>query len=102
VTLTVTDSQGQTSTAQRTVTATAPSVISLSSHGYKSKGARYVDLTWSGAAGTSVDVYRNGTRLLSTGNDGAHTDSPSAAGTYTYRVCEAGTTNCSNDSSAVF
>jgi PKD repeat protein len=102
VSLTVTDSLGQTSTTQRTVTVTAPSAISLSSRGYKSKGLRYVDLTWSGAAGTNVDVFRNGTRVVTTANDGAHTDSPSVAGTFTYRVCEAGTTNCSNDSSVTF
>jgi subtilisin family serine protease len=102
VTLTVTDSQGQTSTAQRTVTANAPSNISLSTNGYKSKGTRYVDLTWSGAVTNTVDVFRNGVRLVTTANDGAHTDSPSAAGTYTYRVCEAGTSSCSGDSSVVF
>ncbi len=102
VTLTVTDSVGQTSTAQRTVTVTAPAPISLSTRGYKSKGLRYVDLTWSGATGTNVDVFRNGTLLVTTANDGAHTDSPSAAGTYTYRVCAAGTSTCSSDSSVVF
>jgi PKD repeat protein len=102
VTLTVTDSVGQTSTAQRTVTVTAPAPISLSTRGYKSKGLRYVDLTWSGATGTNVDVFRNGTLLVTTANDGAHTDSPSAAGTFTYRVCAAGTTTCSSDSSVVF
>jgi len=79
-----------------------PGAISLTATGYKQKGTRYVDLAWSGASGTSVDVFRNGTRLTTTANDGAHTDSPSAAGTFTYRVCNAGTTTCSADRSVTF
>jgi subtilisin family serine protease/PKD repeat protein len=102
VTLTVTDSQGQTSTTQKTVTVTHPSVISLSTSAYKSKGTRYVDLTWSGAATTNVDVFRNGVRVTTTANGGAYIDSVSSNGTYTYRVCEAGTNTCSNESSAAF
>ncbi len=79
-----------------------PGPITLTASGYKKKGARYVDLAWSGATGTNVDVFRNGTRVTTTANDGAHTDSLSAAGTYTYRVCDAGTTTCSADKSVVF
>lgn len=78
--------------------------ITLSTRGYKTKGIPKVDLTWSGATSTSVDVFRNGSKLTTTANDGAHTDSLSkgSSGTFTYKVCEAGTTTCSNDSSVTF
>ena len=33
------------------------------------KGKHTIDLTWSGAAGASVDVYRNGSPLVTTAND---------------------------------
>jgi hypothetical protein len=49
-----------------------------------------------------VDVFRNGTRITTTANDGAHTDQVSAAGSYTYRVCNAGTSTCSNDVTVTF
>lgn len=58
----------------------------------------YADLAWSGATTASVDIYRNGTLRTTTANDGAHRDGPLAAGTYAYRVCNAGsTTSCSSD-----
>ncbi len=46
-----------------------------------------------------MDVYRNGSRITTTANDGNYTDSVNARKhtTYTYRVCEAGTQVCSND-----
>jgi serine protease len=57
-----------------------------------------VDLSWSGATGSNVDLYRNGMVVATTGNDGFYTDSPGGRGhaTYTYEVCQAGTQTCSN------
>lgn len=81
-----------------------PSSIALSTSGYKVKGTAKVDLTWSGAS-TGVDIFRNGSKIVTNGaNDGAHTDSlaKGSAGTFTYRVCNTGTTTCSNDSSVSF
>ncbi|HEX8701622.1 MAG TPA: PKD domain-containing protein, partial [Myxococcaceae bacterium] len=97
VSLTVTDSQGLTSTRTQTVTVSVPASISLSVAKRVSGKKRYADLTWSGASGTNVDVFRNNARITTTANDGAHTDTLSAAGTYTYRVCNAGTTTCSSN-----
>lgn len=54
-----------------------------------------VTLTWSGATTTNVDINRNGTNIITTANDGTHVD-PVTAGTYQYRICNAGTTDCSN------
>jgi hypothetical protein len=33
-----------------------------------------VDLSWSGATGSNVDIYRNGMVVATTGNDGFYTD----------------------------
>ena len=82
----------------------APNPFSLSARGYKTRGVRAVDLTWSGAT-TSVDVYRNNVRILTgTANDGFQTDNigGKGAGTFTYRVCNTGTSTCSNNSTVTF
>ena len=75
----------------------APSGITLTASGYKVKGVSRVDLSWSGAAGASVDVHRDGGLHITTENDGLYTDNlaTKGGGSYTYQVCEAGTTTCS-------
>jgi subtilisin len=99
VTLTVTDDKGVTGSTSQPVTVSDSSAvgISLSATGYKVKGVQHADLTWSGATSTSVDVKRNGATIATTANDGAYTDKIGArgGGSYTYKVCEAGTTTCS-------
>jgi hypothetical protein len=107
VVLTVTDDGNATDTDTQTVTLTDPNQpnITLSVNGYKVKGVHTVDLTWSGATGTNVDIYRNSSPLTTTANDGAYTDSTGNKGggaSYTYQVCEAGTSNCSNTATASF
>lgn len=77
--------------------------ITLSATPRSTRGGNRVDLAWSGATGASVDVYRNGGLLSTTANDGAYTDNlKRATGTFTYRVCEAGTSTCSDDASVTF
>jgi hypothetical protein len=51
-----------------------------------------------------VDVYRNGSRLATTENDGRYGNSRTFTGpaTYVYQVCEAGTSVCSNEATVVF
>lgn len=98
VTLTVTDDGGATNAVSQNVTVTAPAPgIVLSGNGYKVKGVKIADLTWTGAASASVDVYRDGAVVATTANNGAYTDDTGlkGGGTHTYRVCEAGTTTCS-------
>ena len=49
-----------------------PGGIQLSAQGYRIKGRQQVDLTWSGTTTTSpVAVYRNGSLLRNTANDGS-------------------------------
>ncbi len=81
-----------------------PSGINLSATGYKDKGLQKADLSWSGATSTNVDVYRDGIVIVTTPNDGFYTDpiDVKGGGTYTYEVCESGTTTCSNEATASF
>lgn len=76
--------------------------ISLSANGYNSKGKNNVDLTWNGAATASVDIYKNGSLNTTTSNDGAYTDTFRTSGTFTYKVCDQNTSNCSADVTVTF
>jgi len=78
--------------------------LTLTATGYKIKGAQRVDLSWTDATSSNVDVYRDGNVIATTANDGAYTDALSSKGgaTYSYQVCEAGTTTCSASVSVVF
>jgi PKD repeat protein len=91
-TLVVTDNNGVTATASAPVV-----VTTLTARAYKQNGAAVVDLSWSGATGMSVDVYRNGTRIA-TIQGASYTDAlgRAARGDYTYKVC-AGASMCSNE-----
>lgn len=70
--------------------------FTLSVLAYKVRTKKYADLTWSGANSANVDVYRDGKRITTTANDGKHTDGPLKISSATYKVCEAGTSACSN------
>jgi outer membrane protein assembly factor BamB len=89
-----------TATPTATVPPTpTPGQITLTASGRKVHGIDTVDLVWSGATSTNVDIYRNGVRITTVGNSGRYTDSTGQKGraTFTYKVCEAGTQNCSNE-----
>jgi hypothetical protein len=103
VTLTVTDDRGGTSTSSRAVTVSNPAVT-LAARGYKVSGRQRVDLAWGGALTSQVDVYRDGVKIVTTANDRAHTDliNKKGKGTYTYKVCETGTSTCSTNVKVVF
>jgi len=82
-----------------------PQPITLSAAGRKVGGINTVRLTWSGATSTNIDVYRNGAPPIATvPNTGVYTDSTGDTGraSYRYRVCEAGTSTCSNDATKRF
>jgi hypothetical protein len=83
--------------------ANPPPAITLAARGYKSKGSARADLTWSGATTTTVDVFRNAVKVVTTPNDGAHTDViGKVSGTFTYKLCNAGSTTCSANASVSF
>lgn len=106
VSLTVTDNGGATGSTSKSVTVSAPSTgdFTLAATGSKVRGIATADLTWSGASGTSVDIFRNGAKITTTSNSGSYTDTlgRGASGTFTYQVCVAGTGTCSNTASVVF
>ena len=83
---------------------TSGTPITLSAAKRKVGGINTVRLTWSGATSTNIDVYRNGIVIVTTANDGSYTDSTGDTGRarYTYKVCEAGTSTCSNDVTVTF
>src|SRR5262249_41499172 len=97
VTLTVTNNAGAS-----TVTSRRINPISLSARGYKQNGQQKVDLTWNGAAGTSVDVYPDGTKIAAA-QATAYTDGVArgSAG-HTYRVCASADPICSNEVTVSF
>ena len=78
-----------------------PTGITLSVSKVKSKGKNFANLSWSGATTTDVTVHRN-TTTFSTLNDGSHQDGPLTRGSYTYKVCNFGTTTCSNSVTVSF
>ena len=78
--------------------------INLSANGFKVKGKWHADLTWSGANGGTIEIYRDGNFLTSTANDGQYQDATSfkGGGSMTYMVCEIGGSPCSNNATANF
>ncbi|CAE6887460.1 COG1404 Subtilisin-like serine proteases [Vibrio sp. B1FLJ16] len=63
-----------------------------------------VNLEWVNATARKVDVYRNGTIISTTSNDGSYTDTlaSNAYGMYSYQVCDQSSGNCSSISSVTF
>jgi hypothetical protein len=105
VTLTVTDDDLATDSVSKNVTvSTGGSTITLTAVGRVRWGRCYVDLTWSGATGSRVDIYRNGVRIVRTRNDGFYTNSlgRNVTGTFVYKVCETSGSVCSNEASVTF
>ena len=104
-TATATPTATPTATATATPTATpTPGQIILTARGYKVHGRQTVDLSWTGATSSNVDVYRNGGLIVTTLNDGFYTDSPAGRShaTYTYQVCNTGSRTCSNQATVRF
>jgi hypothetical protein len=98
------DSTGATASKSITITVTSTTssssgtspAITLTATGSKVKGKQTANLSWTGGGSTTVDIFRNNVRIVTTANDGAYTDSVATGkGTYGYKVCDAGTSNCS-------
>jgi hypothetical protein len=75
------------------------SAITLSAIGYKIKGWQKVQVSWNGSMAANVDIYRNGSKITATANDGSYADhiNKRGKGTYVYQVCVEGTSTCSNE-----
>ena len=106
VTLTVTDDDGATGMVSQDVTVNSGGGgITLSAVGYKVKGLKKADLTWSGtSASMNVNVFRDGTLIATPANDGFYTDNINerGGGSYEYQVCETDGSTCSNRVTVIF
>lgn len=106
VTLTVTDDDGEADSTSQTVNVSDGSSggITLTASGYKVKGVHHADLEWFDAP-ANVDIYRDTEKIVSGISLSTYTDNigNKGAGSYTYKVCEAGsTTSCSNEATVNF
>jgi aqualysin 1 len=106
VLLTVTDNSGATGSSTQSVTVSdtppppPPAGFSLSGTASKEKGAWATALSWSGSAAAQVDIHRNGALHQSgVSNTGSWSEITTfkGGGSLTYKVCEAGTSTCSNE-----
>jgi hypothetical protein len=81
-----------------------PPTITLTLSTSRTWSARLVTLRWTGAPGSVIDIYRNGSRIAVVSNSGSYTDrfSTRTSGTFTYKVCAGGTQICSRESSIKF
>ncbi len=105
VTLTVTDADGLRDSVSQDVTVTrVPPQLNIERILRNRATFEFaVDLTWSGAQGTLVDLHRNNILVDIPNNDGVHRDSFRRYETsFTWKLCEQQSTFCSNEVSVVF
>jgi hypothetical protein len=90
-----------------TVTVTAvgdgdPAVIDLTATLRMAGRNAFVDLVWSGATASSVDIWRNEEKIATASNSGSYSDRLRTPGTYAYKVCQADTSICSNPAEVTY
>ncbi|MBK7534904.1 MAG: proprotein convertase P-domain-containing protein [Myxococcales bacterium] len=106
VTLTVTDNEGLTgsSTQQVTVVKPAPTLAIERVSRNRAKFEYVVDMTWAGADGALVELWRNGLIVDLPDNDGVYRDAfRRFENSFTWKLCELhSTAYCSNEVSVVF
>lgn len=67
------------------------------------RGSALVDLTWDGASGESVTIYRDDVMIATTDNDGRYRDRfTNAPSSVEYKICEASSSLCSDPITAQF
>ncbi|HEX6642681.1 MAG TPA: M36 family metallopeptidase, partial [Thermoanaerobaculia bacterium] len=81
-----------------------PVAYTLTVSGAVQGGRPKSTLNWAGATGANVDIFRNSAKITTTANDGNHVDqlAKNTHGTFTYQVCNAGTSTCSNTASVTY
>jgi PKD repeat protein len=105
VTLTARDREDASAASARQVTVPGPQFALGLTLTTRTEGGKQIStLNWTRAQGQSVYIYRNGLVLLSTPNDGRQSISKNgtAPSTFIFKVCEAGSTICSNPATATF
>jgi beta-lactamase superfamily II metal-dependent hydrolase len=96
-------SSAYSNTASATTHAPPPP-ISLVVDAFREKGLQKAALSWSGATTSLVSIFRDGTLITTAPNSGSYRDDIDGrgSGSYVYRICEPGTSVCSNLSTASF
>jgi serine protease len=104
VSLTATDSEGNTDTANMNVDVFDGDITAEILRAKLSRrGSALVDLAWDGANGSSVAIYRDGEIVATTNNDGRYRDRfRDAPASVVYKICQAGTSLCSDPITAQF
>lgn len=100
VKLVVTDDQAATGNAESWIgISVAQTAFQLTASGQKNRGRKSIQLIWSGAVSSQVDIFRDDVLLATTENDGEYTDGnlPKKRKTAKYQVCHAGSPICSNE-----
>jgi hypothetical protein len=85
-----------------TVTGGGGGNLKLRAGAHIADGTKLVRLHWKGATTDTVDIYRNDELLATTVNDGDAVDTLTERGIFVYKVCEAGSSNCSNEVTVKF
>jgi len=93
VALTVIDDVGAVAMTSKVVSP----ISGLTARAYKYRGANLVDLSWSGASGTSFDVLRNGWTVATVSTTTYSDTVAKGPGRYMYRVCDTARIMCSNE-----
>ncbi|QYK00963.1 S8 family serine peptidase [Shewanella psychrotolerans] len=104
VSMTATDAEGNHSTTDMLVEVFEHSITAGVTRAKLSRrGSALVDLNWSGAAGSSVVIYRDGAAIATTSNDGNYRDRFSDAATSVeYQICQTENSLCSEVFTATF
>ncbi|MGH7578953.1 MAG: PKD domain-containing protein, partial [Gemmatimonadales bacterium] len=105
VTLTARDREDASAAISRQVAVPGPQfALGLTVTTKVQNGRQISVLSWTRAQGTSVYIYRNGLVFQATSNDGRQSigKNGTAPSTFIFKVCEAGSTICSNPVTAVF
>jgi PKD repeat protein len=100
VTLTVIDDDGASNSVSHDVVVAPNSLpvtqpIALGVKMLNARGQQLVKLSWKGAVGARVDIYRNGSRRESVINDGTYIRTTGGTA-FQYQICETGSARCSN------
>lgn len=104
VTLTVTDSEGLTSSKTMSISVSSTVIEAQIVRAYKSRlGNLRVDLTWQGTSQENVDIYRNGVKIKTVTNTGIYRDRERRVEgkQFIYKVCDASTA-CSEEMTVNF
>ena len=104
VSMTVTDAEGNEDMAMMDVEVFEHSIMAAVARARVSRrGSALVDLTWDGASGESVSIYRDGVMIKTTDNDGRYRDRfTNAPASVEYKICETSTSLCSDPITAQF